>query len=447
MNSNFLIFVVEDDKMYNKTLSYNLSRNPENEIVSFFNGQSLLDNLHKMPKLITLDHDLPDFNGETLLKQIKINSPGTEVIIVSGQEEISTAVQLLQLGAYDYIVKDENTNDRIWKKVQHVRDKKDLIEEVEVLRTEVKRKYDFSNIIGESEPIKKVLGLVEKAGKSNISVSITGETGTGKEVIAKAIHYNSDRAKKPFIAINVSAIPENLLESELFGYEKGAFTGADSRKIGKFEAANGGTLFLDEIAEMDMSMQTKLLRVLQERELTRIGGNKVIELDVKIISATHKDLKEEVTKGTFREDLFFRVFGLPIHIAPLRDRGNDILLLAKHFVNAFAKQNKSNKLRLSESAQKKLLSYSYPGNVREIKSVIDLACVMCDDDREISDTDITFHGVNKAGEILSEERTLKSYNDLIIDHFLEKYNNNVVLVAKKLDIGKSTIYRLLKERQ
>ena len=220
--------------------------------------------------------------------------------------------------------------------------------------------------------------MVEKAASTNITVSITGETGSGKEVIAKAIHYNSDRSKNPFVAVNVAAIPKDLMESELFGHEKGAFTSANTRRIGKFEEADKGTLFLDEIAELDINLQTKLLRALQEREIVRVGGNQVIPINVRIIVATNKNLMQEVHEKNFREDLYYRLLGLPIEIAPLRERDNDILILAKYFIDGFCRDNKINKKTLTEEAQQKLMGYNFPGNVRELKSIIDLAIVMSD---------------------------------------------------------------------
>ncbi len=276
-------------------------------------------------------------------------------------------------------------------------------------------------------------------------VSITGETGTGKEVVAKAIHYNSERKKKPFVAVNMAAIPRELIESELFGHEKGSFTGALTRKIGKFEEANKGTLFLDEIAELDLSLQSKILRVLQERELIRVGGNEKVPLDVRLIVATHKNLLDEVKKGHFREDLFYRIMGLPVDLPPLRERGNDILLLAKFFLDEFCKSNKLGNIGISPEAKEKLMKYSFPGNVRELKAIIDLSAVM-GDGQNINADDIFF--ASASGDLLSaSEKTMKEYTADIIKHFLKKYDNNVVKVADKLDIGKSTIYKMIQNNE
>jgi DNA-binding NtrC family response regulator len=356
---------------------------------------------------------------------------------------VATAINLLKNGAFDYIVKDEDAKDRVWNSILHLREIRSLKEEVESLKTQVGRKYDFSQIIiGKSEAIEKVFVLIEKASKTNITVSITGETGSGKEMVAKAIHYNSDRHKMPFVAVNVAAIPRDLIESELFGHEKGAFTGAATRRLGKFEEADKGTLFLDEIAELDINQQAKLLRVLQEREITRVGGNAVTAINVRIIVATHKNLLEEVKNKNFREDLYYRLIGLPILLPPLRERGNDIVILAKNFADSFCKENKMEKKTLSPEAQQKLLGYSFPGNVRELKSVMDLSVVMTDSDTILPEH-ITLNSSTSINDLFNKETTLKEFENQIIQHYLDKYNKDVLLVAKKLDVGKSTIYRMI----
>lgn len=440
------IFIVEDDPAYTKFLQYVLSLNPDFEVSTFSTGKDCLDNLYQKPSIITLDYTLPDMPGEKVLAEIKAFD-NIQVIIISAQEKIGTAVELLKLGAYDYITKDEDTKNRLLNTINNARQNISLVKQIDHLKQEISEKYEFDkSIVGSSGALKKVFALLEKAVKTNITVSITGETGTGKELVAKAIHYNSKRKKKPFVAVNIAAIPSELMESELFGHEKGAFTGANTRRIGKFEEAEGGTIFLDEIGEMDLNLQAKLLRVIQERELTRIGGNDIIKLDIRLIVATHRDLAEEVKKGNFREDLYYRLLGLPVHLPPLRDRGNDIVILAKHFLQAFAKENDLPALRLSAGAQEKLLSYPFPGNVRELKSIMELAAVMANDN-EIKADDISFNSVSKETNFLFEEMTLRDYTFKILRYYLDKYDNNVLQVADKLDIGKSTIYRYLKEME
>jgi len=441
------IFIVEDDPSYSKFLEYVLSLNPDHEIQLFTSGQEVLSKLHEKPDIITLDYTLPDISGEEVLNEIRNREPDTNVIIISGQEEVGTAVQLLKLGAFDYITKDEATKERLLYTVSNVRNNRALIHELDTLKEELGQKYEFEKtIVGKSKAIKGIFTLIEKAIKTKITVSITGETGTGKELVAKAIHYNGPGKRQPFVAVNIAAVPRELIESELFGHEKGAFTGAVTRRIGKFEEAQGGTIFLDEIGEMDLSLQAKLLRVLQEKELTRIGGNQIIKLDVRVIVATHRNLAEEVKIGNFREDLYYRLLGLPIHLPPLRERGNDILIIAKHLLNEFCIENKLPRVLISGEAQEKLLKYSFPGNVRELKSIIELAAVMANESEIVPD-DIRFNSVTKEDGLVYEEMTLREYTFKIIRHFLNKYDDNVLLVAKKLDIGKSTIYRYLKEME
>jgi DNA-binding NtrC family response regulator len=377
-------------------------------------------------------------------------------VIVPAYNEEKTIIQILEKlcqtkpenVSYQVIVindcSKDNTKDVLWRSIIKIRENSNLKVEVEELKEQLESKFDFEkSIIGQSPAIKKSFALIEKAIKSNINVSITGETGTGKELVAKAIHYNCERKRKPFVAINMAAIPNELIESELFGHEKGAFTGALVRKIGKFEEANGGTVFLDEIAELDISLQSKILRVLQEREVIRVGGNEAIKFDARLIIATHKNLADEVKKGLFREDLYYRIVGLPIELPPLRDRGNDILLLAKFFCDGYIKDNKIKSIILTENAKNKLLRYSYPGNVRELKSMIDLACVMSDG-KEIQAEDINYTSVRTDEIFTAIEKTLKEYNIDIINFFMNKYNNNVIGVSHKLGISKSTIYNMIK---
>lgn len=440
--SSFRIFVVEDDPWYSELLTYHLSHNPDYEVSCYHTAKSCLTNLYLCPEVICLDYSLPDATGEEVLRKIKQLNPDIQVVIISGQEDIKTAVELLKLGAYDYIVKDDDTRERLWITINNIRQNIGLRAEINSLKEEIGRKYTFENIIGNSSAIKKTFSIMEKAVKSKITVSITGETGTGKEVVAKAIHYNSSRRHKPFVAVNITAIPKELMESELFGHEKGAFTGAQTRRIGLFEEADQGTIFLDEIGEMDINLQTKILRVLQEMEVKRVGGNKPVPLDVRIIVATHKNLAEEVRKGSFREDLYYRLLGLPIQLPPLRERDNDTLLISKHFIETYCKENRLPKLTLSVKAQNKLLEYPFPGNIRELKAVIELACVMAEDGL-IEEENILFNASSTMTELLAQELTLEEYTHRIINKYLEKYDRNVLLVAKKLNIGKSTIYRLL----
>ncbi len=439
------IFIVEDDPIYIKIIKYVLEMDPEHKVHIFTSGKECLDNLYLNPSIITLDYSLPDMTGSEVMKKIKNYNSNIGIIVLSGQKDISVAVDLMQSGAFYYIEKDDETKNKLLLTVQRIKQNLKLQQEIEFLKDELGNKYDLKhNLIGNSKPMQRVKKLINKALQTNISVTIQGETGTGKEIVARTIHYNSQKTKGKFIAINVAAIPKELLESELFGHEKGAFTGADTRKIGKFELADSGTLFLDEIAEMDINLQTKLLRALQEREITRVGGNEAIKFEARLIVATHKNLAEEVEKGNFREDLYYRLLGLPIDLPPLRERGNDIFNLAELFLKEFCLSNKLPLKTLSKESKEKLLAHSFYGNVRELKAVLDLAAALSES-TIIEPSDIQFNSPKGRESFLNSELSLKQYNKRIVDHFLQKYDNDVLLVAKKLNIGKSTIYRMLKE--
>ena len=443
----FKIFVVEDSEWYNKLLVYTLSLNPDYEIKSFFNGNDFLNCLHESPDIITLDYRLPDMTGLELLDKIRQGNSEAQVILISEQSDINMVVTLLKMGVVDYITKSDDIRERLLNTVKNIRDGIGMKREITTLRKEIQKKYNFNkSIIGESPAIKVIYERIEKALGTNITVIISGETGTGKELVAKAIHYNSHRKDKSLVTVNVAAIPSELIESELFGHEKGSFTGASIRRIGKFEEADGGTLFLDEIGEMEISLQVKLLRVLQEKEIVRIGSNTPVKTDCRIIVATNKNLKEEVRKGKFREDLYYRLLGLPIELPPLRERGNDILILAHHFIEIFCTENNIPLKKLSEKSKMKLLSYSFPGNIRELKSVIELA-VTLSDEGEIEPADIILDAGESVSYTSEDQLTMKEYELKIIKATLKKHNMDIKIAAGKLDIGVSTIYRILKDEK
>lgn len=441
------IFVVEDSEWYNRLVVHTLSLNPDNEIRSFFTGKDFLDSLSESPDMVTLDYRLPDMTGLDLLRKIKDENSDIQVILISEQGDIDTVVNLLKLGAYDYITKSDDIKERLLNTIQNLTKDLSLKKEISTLRREVQKKYSFrKTILGESPAIKNVYELIDKGLHTNITIIISGETGTGKELVAKAIHYNSKRKEKPFVAVNVPAIPSELIESELFGHEKGAFTGASSRRIGRFEEADGGTLFLDEIGEMEQNLQTKLLRVLQEKEIVRVGSNKPVKTDCRIIAATNKNLKEEVKKGNFRDDLYYRLLGLPIELPPLRERASDILILARHFMDNFSRENNIPLKHLSEDAQKKLMNYSFPGNVRELKSLVELAVTLSVKE-EIEASDFVLDPSDLQDAATGGEMTMHEYEMKILKATLRKLNNDIGLAAKQLDIGISTIYRMLKEEK
>ena len=441
----FTLFVVEDDEWYNNLITYTLSLNPEHVVKNFRNAADFLNALQEKPDVITLDFRLPDTTGLDLLRLIKATHPDAEVIVISEQSNVETAVELLKEGAYDYLVKSTDIRDRLLNLINNIKNKRNLEKRITQLQKEVEKKYDFqSTIIGQSEAIVKLFDLIAKAAETTINVSVTGETGTGKELVAKAIHYNSSRRKKPFVAVNIAAIPAELIESELFGHEKGSFTGAAARRTGKFEEASGGTLFLDEIGEMNLNLQAKLLRVLQEKEIVRVGSNTPVPVDCRIIIATHKNLKDETRKGNFREDLYYRLIGLPIELPPLRERGKDVLILAKHFVTHFCKVNGMPQKKISESAQQKILSYTWKGNIRELKSIMELAAVLSSAE-VIEADDIKLNSDDILPDLMHDEISLREYNLRIVSTYLSKFDHNIPLVAKKLDISQATIYRMLKE--
>jgi DNA-binding NtrC family response regulator len=444
-NKPFTIFILEDDDWYNNLLTYTVSLNPEYIVKGFKTAKEFYQSLSVHPDVITLDYRLPDSTGLDVLKKVKEFNDQIEIIIISEQENIETAVELLKEGAYDYLVKTPDIRDRLLNILSKLKNQRSLKVRIDELQKEVENKYNFSHtIIGQSEIIKNIFSLMEKAVQTSINVSITGETGTGKELVAKAIHYNSKRSKKPFVAVNIAAIPNELIESELFGHEKGAFTGANNRRIGKFEEANGGTIFLDEIGEMNLSLQAKLLRVLQEREITRVGSNENIPVDCRIIIATHKNLRDETKSGNFREDLYYRLLGLPIDLPPLRERGKDVLILAKYFIEKFCNENNIPVKLIDDSAQQKMLSYAWRGNIRELKSMIELAIVVASDNY-IKAEHLHLGSDDILPEIIGNEITLREYNLKIVETYLKKYDHNIPLVAQKLDISQATIYRMLKE--
>jgi DNA-binding NtrC family response regulator len=446
MTPPFQIFVVEDNEWYGELLCHRLGQNPDHIIRRFTTAAECLDNLSDRPDVITLDYSLPDAKGEQVLRKIQDRLPGVSVIVISGQEDVGTAVTMLREGAYDYLVKNDDTLARLWNIVGKVEQQVRLRRENELLRQQIGARYAPTQaILGEHPSIRQLHALIAKAARTTITVSITGETGTGKELVARAIHFQSTRAGQPFVAVNMAAIPRELLESELFGFEKGAFTGAVARRVGRLEEANGGTLFLDEIADLDLALQAKLLRVLQEREVVRLGGNQPIPFDVRLVVATHHDLLAEVQAGRFREDLYYRLLGLPVTVPPLRQRGQDVLLLADAFVRDFCRHNNLPIRRLSEDARQQLLTHAFPGNVRELKAVVELAAVLADGDIIQPEQLPLRHNLNPS--LAQNALSLKAQTATIIQNCLTEMKGDVLATAARLDIGKSTIYRMIKDKE
>ncbi|MEM6842635.1 MAG: sigma-54 dependent transcriptional regulator [Bacteroidota bacterium] len=375
------IFCIEDDPVFSQALKLFLEKEGDYDVTCFKNGEEFFQNLHQNPDIVTVDYNLPGMSGLEIIQQIRNYNQDISVVVVSGQEDVRVAVEAYKSGAKYYVVKDTTVLPELSLCIQNLTSTINLRKEVEILREQIIDRHRYDTILGESAAILKVLKLIQKAEKSDILALITGESGTGKEVVARAMHYNSPRKKKPFVAVNAAAIPEDLIESELFGHEKGAFTGADSRRIGKFEEANGGTILLDEIGEMDINLQTKLLRVLQERKLSRVGSNKVIKLDIRVLAATNKNLAQRVKDGLFREDLYYRLQGFLIHLPPLRDRENDTIILAKHFLREICQQSKLSPKTFTRPALESILEHDWPGNIRELRSFVERAALMSDSDQ------------------------------------------------------------------
>ncbi|SFQ67499.1 sigma-54-dependent transcriptional regulator [Hymenobacter arizonensis] len=442
----FKIFVVEDNAWYGELLMHRLGQNPNHSVQRFSTARACLDQLSELPDFITLDYSLPDAKGEQVLRKIRERLPNTEVLVISGQEDVGTAVSMLRQGAYDYLVKDEHTLDRLWNIVGKVEQQVRLRHDNNQLRKHIGNRFGREQaILGEHSSVQLVHTLIAKAARTTITVSVSGETGTGKELVAKAIHFQSSRAGQPFVAVNMAAIPRELVESELFGHEKGAFTGAVARRVGRLEEANGGTLFLDEIADLDLSLQAKLLRVLQEREVTRVGGNQAVEFDVRLIVATHRDLLAEVEAGRFREDLYYRLLGLPIVLPPLRQRGNDVLLLAEAFVRNFCALNNLPLRQFTTEACDRLLAHPFPGNVRELKAVVELATVLADGE-QIQAEDLPLRA-GRAPEDPTRQLSLRDQTTAIVQNCLDEMGGDVLAVAARLRIGKSTVYRMIQQRE
>ena len=341
------------------------------DVVQAENGTEALKAFgdQKMDAVI-LDIIMPDIDGIEVLRRMKEEDPNLPVVMVTATRSVKTAVDAMKLGAFDYLTKPYDVNE-IKLVVEKAMQTKAVMNELSYLRSEVKKTYGFENIIGDGAAMQAVFDVIQKVKDTDSTILITGESGTGKELVARAIHFSGNRKDKPFIAVHCAAIPSTLLESELFGHEKGAFTGADQRKLGKFELADTGTIFLDEIGEMDPAIQAKMLRVLQEQEINRVGGTKPIKIDVRVLAATNRDLGKDVQEGKFREDLYYRINVVPIHIPPLRERKEDVPLLVNHFFEKYKKELHGKVERFSEEAVKALQNYLWPGNIRELENLIE----------------------------------------------------------------------------
>jgi two-component system response regulator AtoC len=448
-----LVFIVDDEPAISKLLSYWVKDKWKYDVEVFASGEDVLKRLNGKPDLILLDIMLPGLDGMETLKRIKHYDENLPVIILSAQGSIEVAVESLRYGAYDYFPKpidQQRLEPAIKNAIKHY----DLTRELQKLREDVQKEYSFDNIISADGKMQGVFKLVTKVLSNDITVLIYGESGTGKELIARAVHYNGKRKDQPFIVVNCASIPRELLESELFGHEKGSFTGAYQRKIGKFEAANGGTLFLDEVGELEMLLQAKLLRVIQEKAFERVGGNELIKTDVRIISATNRDLKQAVEEKQFREDLYYRLNSFPISVPPLRQRRGDILVLAQHFLTAFNKKLGKNMKGFTKKSLKYMYEYNWPGNVREMENTIERCMIISEGDMidaddlpiHLRENDVSLNS-DLSNSLFTDDTIIpfEKLKEEAIKHALKITNGNIVEAAKKLQLGRATIYRLMEK--
>ncbi len=451
-----LIFIVEDEPSISTILEFTFTRKWGYKARMFSSGEDCLKALDEnLPSLIILDVMMPGIGGVETLKEIKNRFPAIPVIMLSAQGRIEVAIETFKLGATDYFTKPVDFV-KLEIAVRNALQIADLTHEVELLRESLDKKIHFEKIISESGEMKEVFRLMEKVRQNDLCVLVLGESGTGKELIARAIHYNGHRKDGPFVVVNCASIPKDLLESEFFGHEKGSFTGAYQRRIGKFEQANGGTIFLDEIGELDISLQAKLLRVIQTKQFERIGSNETLTTDARLIFATNRDLSDMVKQKLFREDLYFRLAMFPIMIPPLRQRRSDILLLVEHFLTEFSKEHGKSGMKISRKALKMMLEYSWPGNVRELEHAVQRAVVMTDT-TTITETDLPLSLQTLASPTTGDAKDLTLFSDIdgvisfdkvreaYIRHALKVTNGNIAETAERMKIGRATLYRLLKK--
>ncbi|HLB59310.1 MAG TPA: sigma-54 dependent transcriptional regulator [Bdellovibrionota bacterium] len=440
------ILIVDDDKTIRASLGETLKDEGFRVSLAAGGNQAIKIIEQESVDMVLLDVWMQDIDGIETLKRLKELSPETPVIIMSGHGTVETAVKATKLGAYDFLEKPLSL-EKLLVQIENLLRMNRLTEENRFLKAEVERRYQM---IGESPVIQKLMETVRIVAPTQGWVLITGENGTGKELLARTIHRFSKRSDQPFIEVNCAAIPEELIESELFGHEKGAFTGATSQKKGKFELANGGTLFLDEIADMSLKTQSKILRILQEKTFERVGGVETLETDVRVIAATNKNLEEEIKQGRFREDLYYRLNVIPFHVPPLRERKSDIPLLVAHFLKTFAEENGRRPIVMSQDALKLLMAYQWPGNIRELKNIVERLVIMVPS-QEIQEEDLL--SVVKEFQTVPEGDPLEndSYRDACVaferEFILRKlhlFNGNISKTAESIGIERSHLHRKIK---
>jgi len=438
------ILVVDDESLVRDFLREVLKAE-DYEVLTAEDGLSALKEVERDGiDLVITDVRMPKLNGIDLLKEVKKRSPSTLVVVITAYGTIENAVEAMKNGACDYITKPLSP-EQIKLAIQKVSQHKNLLNENRYLRSEVNQRYNFEQLIGRSPQMRRVYEMIERVAPTNATVLIQGESGTGKELVARAIHYHSPRKDKPFVKVNCAALPEDLLESELFGHERGAFTGAVSKREGRFELADRGTLLLDEISETSPAFQAKLLRVLQEQEFERVGGSKTIKVDVRVIATTNKDPKQAIREGKFREDLYYRLNVLPIYLPPLRERKEDIPLLVQHFLEKYSRQNGLRIKSLSKNCLDVMMQYEWPGNVRELENVIERAVVMSEGETIFPENISLSSPVQKTSLSFPEEITLEEMEKRLILHTLQRTGGNRTEAAKILGISVRTVRNKLKK--
>jgi two-component system response regulator PilR (NtrC family) len=442
------LLIVEDDVGLRDTLGAFLSR-VGFEVASAHDGREALELLDKeVPDLVLTDIHMPDLDGLTLLAEVKARYPETIVIMMTAFSSIDSAVEAMRLGAEDYLSKPLQLAD-VQMSIERALERRTLRRRVAQLETQARERYRFDQIIGKSPAMRRVFQIVERVAPTNATVLISGRTGTGKELVARALHFNSPRAGKPLVDINCGALPEHLVEAELFGHQKGAFTGATETKKGLFETAHGGTLFLDEVQALKPELQAKLLRALQERAIRRVGGRENIEVDVRVVAATNQEIAEAVKKGEFREDLYYRLNVVSIYLPELRARREDIPLLIDHFLKRYAEENGQEPRYFSNEAMRLMMSYDWPGNVRELQNAVEHALAI-GIDATLTITDLPLHisgMMSNSGipEPIGEGRTLDEVERRHILRILEETGGNHLRAAEILGIHRRTLYRKLEK--
>lgn len=437
------VLLVDDEVAHLKTLERLFSKEGF-EVLTAEGGQQAVEMVRQHDvHLVITDLMMPDLDGFDVLKVVRTLRPEAEVILMTAFGTVESAVQGMKEGAYDFITKPIK-RATIIKSARQALERQALVAENRQLKAQIAQLRGEKGIVGQSPALRESLRLVEQVAHADVTVLVTGESGTGKELFARMLYERSDRADKPFVAVNCAALPESILESELFGYEKGAFTGANQRRVGRFEAADTGTLFLDEIGELTPQVQVKLLRVLQESEFERLGSNETVRVDVRILAATNRDLEEEMRVGRFREDLYWRLNVVNIHIPRLRDRLEDVPLLATHFLNKFRQKNRRDISGIARDAMLALSRYSWPGNVRELENVIERAVVL---DRDgVIDVDdlpesVSSNPVERKALTVPLGTTLEEIERRVIEETLRITNGDKRLTANLLGIATRTIYR------